>query len=244
VTGQSATLAEGFNNATTEALKSPRSKWFPRIVAVAAVLGLLAGGATVRLLRHRLQAKEPMPEPVAEKSQPIVTEQEPYLLESTRQWADPTSDTRDLKRGLDCQIDLFIYYMKHQRLDDADAFCKELTSHKYKPMPSEVKYPHPYPAFGELGQALVMTFRDQPQAVDQMAKLIRVNPPRPALNLPGGFSIAGLPGQFLEHAELRRLMIEALNRLAMDQKDRFKQYSQLDGLRKLLTMPRPPNGKP
>jgi serine/threonine-protein kinase len=239
VSGQSATLADGMDNAPTLPWQ-PKGKWFPRIVVAAAVLGLLAGGATMRLIRHRAQAKEPTPEIVVEKPQPIISEQERFLLDATKQYADPeTNETQKLKRGLDFQIDLFVYYVTHQRFDDAEAFCKELQNRKYKSMPKEVRYSHPYPAFAELGLVLVSALRDQPQAVDQMAKLVvQVMPPRPINNNQGVYQIAGIPAAFLEHPELRRLMAEALNRMALDQKDRFKQHSQLDDLRKHLSSQR------
>jgi tRNA A-37 threonylcarbamoyl transferase component Bud32 len=237
MSGRSGRMSAGAHTTFDGGLGGGRGKWFPRLIGAAALLGLLAGGITVRLVRHRLNAGEPAPAPagLAENPQPIISSDERFALEAAHQFADPsTADHRDLKKGLDFQIDLFVYYMKHHRLDDADAFARELLGHKYKPMPRDGE--HPFKVFARFAQALVLAFRDQTQALDRLGNMIIYSPPKPAQAIAGNFQIGGVPGNMFDNPDLRRLLIEALNRLAADLKvDHFAKYPHLDELRKTWT---------
>ena len=238
------TMTTGFEHAATEYLPSWRRRpvsrgWLPWMIASMVIGGMLLGGVTARIVHHRLTAKEPVAQPAppaADKLPPALSEDERFALEEAKHFADPnTAEVRDLKKGLDFQIDLAAYYFKQHRLADADRFFRELQDHKYKPMPKDG--PHPYKVFGQLGQALVLAFRDQPRALDQLGKLI--TPPRPAMTN-SVFQIGGLPGAMFEHPDLRRLLAEALNRLAVDLKvEHFDKYPQLDALRKPASPMRP-----
>src|SRR5262249_7711950 len=134
----------------------------------------------------------------------------------------------ELKRAIDFQIDLLAYYFKHQRLDDAEAFCRELLERNYR-NGSE----HPYKILARLGQAMVLAFHDKTEALDQLGKLIQ--PPRGAIP----YRIGGVNIGLFEHPELRRLLADALNRLAVDLKvEHFDtkyadgKYAHLEPLRK------------
>jgi serine/threonine-protein kinase len=227
-------LSAGLSQATIGPL-APRSKWFPRIVAAAAIVGLFAGGATARIVRHRLAAKEatpvaPTPAPMAEK--PPMSEEESYLRQGVKFHADPNpGDEKKLKDGLEAQIELAVYLMQRRRFDEADEFCRELLERKYKTMPTKTE--HPYKIFARLGQALIRAFRDQTSALDQLGTLIQLKYPNsPAV--PINVTIGGLPGTMFDNQDLRRLLIEALNRLALDLKvEKFEKYPALDSIRKL-----------
>jgi tRNA A-37 threonylcarbamoyl transferase component Bud32 len=232
----------GFSHAMTEPLEIlRRRKWFAPVVIAAAVLGLLAGGVTARVIRHKLAAKETTPAPaptVTEKPAPAISEEESYLRQGARRHADPNpSDERKLKDGLEAQIELTLYLFQNHRIGDVDDFARELLERKYKPMPKGGE--HPYRAFARLAQALVMAFRDQTQAVEQLGKLIQLKfpnfAPAPQNQVIGG--VAGVP--FFDNPELQRLITEALVRLAIDLKvDKLDKYPQLEALRKRGVRPK------
>ncbi len=216
-------------------------RWFPWIVGAAAVIGLLAGGVTIRLLRHRLLAKEPAVE-MADNGQkhdqapeqPIISADERFALEASHQFADPsTLDHRELKKGLDFQVDLLVYYLKRHRWKDAEAFCQELLDRKYKQMPKGGE--HPYLIFARLGKALVMAFNDDTKALERLGGMINFSPGRPSAGVPPSFTIGGLPGNMFDSPDLRRFIVEALNRLAVDlHVEQFAKFPQLDDLRKSM----------
>jgi eukaryotic-like serine/threonine-protein kinase len=217
-------------------------KMFPWIVASAAVVGLLAGGVTVRLLRHRLMAKEPAAETAGDDAkqkdaaeQPIVSSEERFALEASHQFADPnTADHRELKKGLDFQVDLLVYYLKRHRLKDADAFCQDLLDRKYKQMPKGGE--HPYLVFARLGKALVLAFNDDSKALDKLGGMINFTPGRPAAGIPANLQIGGIPGNMFDSPDLRHFIVDALNRLAIDMHvEQFAKYPQLDELRKAMS---------
>ena len=231
-------ISSEFDNAITEPIRSPsRSRWFPRIVVGVVLASMFFGGMTVRLVRNRLQAKPAALANVPEKMQPIVSSEERFAIDAARQYADPnTSELRELKRCLDFQIDLAAHYFKRDRLDEADQFFRELRERKYKPMPKDAM--HPFVAFGQLGQALVWAMRDQPQALAQIGNLVQP-PQRPGLGFANSFQVAGVPGVLFEHTDLRRMLVDALNRIAAVQKvEKFEKYPHLDSVRK-PSRPRP-----
>ena len=239
--GQADAATMGLDGATTRTGGLLRQKWFPGIVAAAAVLGLLAGGVTVRLLRHRLMAKEPTAESAgddspqgtsSERQQPVISAEERFALEASRQFADPnTADPREMKKGLDFQVDLVVYYLKRHRLADAEGFCQELLDRKYKQMPRGGE--HPYLVFARLGKALVQAFNDDVKALDKLGGMIIFTPGRPAAGIAAVFQIGGIPWNMFDSPDLRRLIVEALNRLAVDLKvEQFAKHPQLDDFRK------------
>jgi hypothetical protein len=142
-------------------------------------------------------------------------------------------------------VDLLAYYFKKGRLDDAEQFSAELRKGKYKQTRYEI---HPYQALGKLGHALVLAFRDESdEALKQLGTLITVpQPPRPGLGaFPNNqYLIARVPIFLFESSELRRLIADALNRIAINlHVNSFEKYPQLDALRKSPSRPFRPAAK-
>jgi serine/threonine-protein kinase len=235
---QATATTQGIDTATSRPVGLLQHKWFPGIVIAAAMMGLFAGGVTVRLLHHRLTAKEPtsgdnsQATQTDEKPQPVISSEERFMLEASRQFADPnTGDHHELKKGLDFQVDLLVYYLKRHRFQDAESFCQELLDRKYKQMPRGGE--HPYLVFARLGKALVQAFGDDLKALDRLGGMIIFTPARPAAGVTANLQIGGVPGNMFDSPELRRLIVEALNRLAIDlHVDHFAKYPQLDDFRK------------
>jgi hypothetical protein len=231
----------GLEGVTTRTTDATRRKLFPWIVTAAVIVGLLAGGVTVRLLRHKLLAKEPAAEAANDAAKhenpeaPIVSADERFALEASHQYADPdTADHRVLKKGLDFQVDLLVYYLKRHRLKDAETFCQELLDRKYKQMPKGGE--HPYLVFARLGQSLVSAFNDDPKSLDRLGGMINFKPGQPSAGVPANLSIGGIPGNMFDSPDLRHLIVEALNRLAIDlHVEQFAKYPQLDDLRRSMT---------
>jgi serine/threonine-protein kinase len=222
----------GINEEPTGPLRWLQSKWFKPVVA-ALLVGLFLGGATARVVRHRLDAKEATPNtpaPLTEK--PTISEEEAYLRQSVKFHADPSpSDDRKMKDGLEAQIELGVYLLQRRRFDEADEFFKDLTERRYKPM-SAKGTEHPYRVFARLGQALIKAFRDQNVALDELGKLIQLKFPNAAA-VPINVTVGGVPGTMFDNPDLRKLLVEALNRLALDLKvEKFDKYPALDALRK------------
>src|SRR5262249_62190083 len=147
-----------------------------------------------------------------------------YLAKSVKFHADPTpSDDGKLKDGLEAQIELAVSLLQRCRLDEADEFFKDLLERRYKPMPVKGAE-HPYRVFARLGQALVHAFRDQTAALDDLGKLIQLRLPN-APAVPINVTIGGVPGTMFDNPDLRKLIQEALNRLALDLKvEKFDKY--------------------
>ncbi len=215
-------------------------KWLARIVVALAAVGILVAGATMRLVIQRLKAKEPASKSqAANEPTPYVSKEERFKLEGAQNYADPNPTLDELKRGVDFQVDLLAYYYKKGRLDDAERFSRELQDRKYKTTKFQN---HPYQALGKLGHALALAFRDDANdALKQMGELIRLATPRQGM---GGFqglqfTIAGVPSAMFEHSELKRLIVDALNRIATDlHVTNFSaDHKQLDLIRKAANRP-------
>ena len=223
-----------FDTMAAPPLRDHSNKWLGRIVIAALVIGLVLGGVGVRLLKNRLTGKGTAADAEqADKLQPVVSTVERLALEEAKQWADPdTSNTRLLKKGMDFQIDLAVIYFKKGRLDDADKFFRDLAERKYKPSSYKV---HPYEALGKLGHAIVLAFRDKSdEALSQMGSLIQVQNRLGGIGpQPAPFTVAGIPGNLFENPDLRRLVVDALDRIAKNLKvEKFEKHPQLDTFRK------------
>ncbi len=235
-TGSSPSMA--VTESAIEALPAPTrrnsNKWLGRIAIALVLVGMLFAGLTARGVRNWLAAKASTSNS-NEKPVPVISTEEREALEWANKYADPNPTTGELKRGIECQADLLTFYFKKWRLDDAEQFIRELQERKYKPTTYKI---HPYQALAKLGQALLLAFRDKSdEALTQFGTLIYFPPPQPR---PGGsgflatqFTIAGVPGNLFDHPELRRLIVDALDRIAKNLKvENFKNYPQLDAIRK------------
>ncbi|MCX7699796.1 MAG: serine/threonine protein kinase [Gemmataceae bacterium] len=206
------------------------------------LLGALLLGVLVRLVQYRMTAPEMPPPPVVDTITPVISEEESYLLQGSKLFADPnTADVNKLKGGLEAQIELGLYYFRQRRYDDLENLARELVNRSYKPMPRGGE--HPYRAWGRLIQALVGVFRDRPAAAAELSRLLVLrNPNLPAT--PNNLTVGGVPGTYFDQPELRQLIVEALDRLAMQEPSgRLEKHPHLETLRKpgppRLLRPRP-----
>jgi eukaryotic-like serine/threonine-protein kinase len=246
----SAALGTATESAVDVVVPAPRArgsnKSRSRMAIALIAVGILTGGATVRLIVHRLRATEPAANSAAsEKAAPYVTNEERFKLDAVKNFADPGPSNEDLRRGLGFQVDLLAYYFKKGRLDDAEHFSAELQKGQYKKTRYET---HPYQALGKLGHALVLAFRDQSEeSLKQLGTLISVSQPaRPGLGaFPNNqYLIAHVPSFLFESSELRRLIADALNRIAINlHVNSFEKYPQLDAMRKSPSRPFRPAAK-
>ena len=210
------------------------------LVAALAVMCLatLAAGITLRFAVNKLMARtaEKAPATTPEPSvTPTISGDEQFALAAAKQFADPR-DREDVRKGLNFQIDLAVYYFKHHRLDDAEKFLRGLQDHSYKPVPGFDE--HPYKTFAKLGFGLVFAFRDKPK--ESMDTLIKVLPGIQPTG--GGLRLTGFaPGLVIDHFELRRVVAEALNRNAKNL--RVEKFA--DGAAALEPLRKPPElGRP
>jgi eukaryotic-like serine/threonine-protein kinase len=222
------------------------NKWLTPLVIGLVLVGMLIGGVTVRLVKNRLSARgSDSSSAKNDKFIPVVSSEEREALEWASKYSDPNSTTTELRRGLECQEDLLTFYLKKGRLDEAEQFVRELQDRKYKPTSFKV---HPYQALGKLGQALILAFRDKSEeALKQLGTIIHFPSlqTRPAGGFLGTqFTIAEVPGNLFDHADLRRLLVDALDRIAKNLKvEKFEKYPQLDAIRKPPRQPSRPGIK-
>src|SRR5207302_8943163 len=93
--------------------------------------------------------------PAATANGPLLTEQrrkEQFLREAVEQYAYPGTDTARRDLGVRHNLELGLFYLKENRLDEADEFFVKLTS-----AGSVV----PYRTLGRLGHAIVLARQDR-----------------------------------------------------------------------------------
>jgi serine/threonine-protein kinase len=185
----------------------PSHRWGPRVILGIVLIVCIAAGIAVRVMKERLNAKEKEPaRPTSSSSvvenQPVASGEERFLLDATRQFADPNPDNvQELKRGLGFQVDLAVYYLKKSRWDDAEKFFQSLAEQHLKPLPGHAE--HPYHYLARLGQALLLSNRDKAEeSLQQLAALV---PGRSGASNP---ALAVIKDNF----EFMRLLAEAINR--------------------------------
>jgi serine/threonine-protein kinase len=127
-----------------------RRRWgLLAIAAISVLLALLAGGLAA-WLRHRSEAATRMPALSDDQ------EHEKFLREAAREYANPGGDRARVELGLRTCVELAVYYLDHDRLNDAERFFNELRD-------SATAVPA-YWTLGRLGQAIVLARQDQPGA--------------------------------------------------------------------------------
>lgn len=225
--------------------KRPRRSGGGMLMASLIIVGLatLAAGVTVRFAVNKLTARVADRPPANVPDPPVtptISGDERFAIDAAKQFADPR-DRDDVRKGLNFQIDLAVYYFKQHRLDDAERFLRGLRDRPYKPVPGFEKQ-HPYVGFADLGLGLVLSFRDRPR--ESMDALVKVLPGMQPAG--GGLQLTGL-GLVIDHFELRRLVAEALNRNAKNLRvEKFTDAAAvLEPLRKPPDLGRPvrPFGK-
>src|SRR5438132_3969669 len=138
-------------------LRPARSRaWWAGWVAVTIGLALF-GGATAAWLHSR--ATTPSSTPVALRAapdEPIVTEQrkkEQFLREAVEQYANPGGDRGSRDLGVRHNLELSLFYLKENRLQEADEFFGKLIDN-----PGKVGS---YRTLGRLGHAIVLARQDR-----------------------------------------------------------------------------------
>jgi serine/threonine-protein kinase len=145
--------------AATPTLPAPvfRSRWLSGVAVAAIALALLAGGA---LAWMRNQQRASGQEALGQKSvslPPVLTEmqrQENFMREAVEQYSDPGKDPMRVDLGLKHALELGLFYLKQQRLDDADRFFLDLRDNRNKV--------EAYRTLGLLGHAIVLGLENQP----------------------------------------------------------------------------------
>ncbi|MCI0460789.1 MAG: protein kinase [Gemmataceae bacterium] len=134
---------------TTQTLPPLRRRRGLAWAAVLSIVLALGGGFLYGWWRNtagqpstRQQAEPPGPEEPPEKR----------LLDRVKDHAEPKT-AMERSSGLADRINLGLFYLRKQRLDEAEQFFAELEK-------ADVKS---YSALGMLGRAMVLAFRDQPQ---------------------------------------------------------------------------------
>jgi serine/threonine-protein kinase len=156
---------------------APRPKrWLKWAAAGSVLLALLAGGL-VGWLSHPGEVSPPQPgndrstpaDAAADAGDvfvpfpPTQQERERALRAEWKKYGKAGEDRPQMTAGLNCAIDLGLFYLDAWRLDDADRFFGELRG---------AAKPEPYQTLGRLGHAMVLAFRDRPRESNELIKEI------------------------------------------------------------------------
>lgn len=202
--------------------------WWAGIAVTTLALAVLGGG-TAAWLRHsattsRLASLAP-PLPAIVDAPPL-TEQgrnEQFLRDAVEQYANPGNDRARRDLGIRHNLELAIFYLKENRLEDADAFFGKLIDN-----PGNVR---PYHTLGRLGQAIVLARRDRTaESIQLFVELLSDKP-------------KGGPQQivfFLNQPQLRHEIARALEH----NRANLRNQPLPAELERLREPPRPPSGSP
>lgn len=135
---------------------------WPFLIVVSVLLALAGGGLSAWYYHHRgLPVVDPDPHQNGDLNKdgnlvklPNLKEREQELKRRVEERMHPETSIQ-VATGVNACTDLGFFYIKHNRLDDADAFFKDLS----KP---ERKVPA-YALLGRIGHAMVLAFRDRPE---------------------------------------------------------------------------------
>jgi serine/threonine-protein kinase len=226
---------------------APRAKrWLPWLAA-ASILLALAAGALAGLLNRPSAA--PAPEPPKERPPQAAAaaladflafpqspqERERALLAEWQKCGKPGENRAQTTAGLNCAIDVGLFYLDAWRLDDADRFFHGL---------EDPGMPVPYQTLGPIGRAIVLAFRDRPGESNRLF-VMTFRQMAPRFFLRNG----PLPKQeeertwyfpmFRSHRLLRRMISKALEHNL--ENDRLNFPRELQGLRRPPgSWPKPP----
>ncbi len=163
----------------------PRSRarfWLPWVAAATVALALLMGAA-VGMVRndplgwfHPLAAAEtPAPQSPAAvgEASPEIRKLEQALVEAAKKYPNPDPPrpgTRPMQliMGLDARIELGLFYLDQQRLDDAERFFQGLLANSAD-VPA-------YQTLGEIGRGIVLARRDRPKESYAAFRKARTHP--------------------------------------------------------------------
>jgi serine/threonine-protein kinase len=154
---------------TTATTETPRAlrwrRWLVGLMAATVLLALL-GGATAAWLRRNAPSTVPMPSPsslgaVAAETPPAEPSRiERLLREAVEEYANPGTDRLRRQLALGHNLELGLYYLKEDRLEEADQFFTGLINSPAK-MPA-------YRTLGRLGHAIVLARQNHPGESDRL----------------------------------------------------------------------------
>jgi tRNA A-37 threonylcarbamoyl transferase component Bud32 len=166
--------SEGLRSSATHLIPpmSTTPFWQRRGVMAATLLAALAGGLAFGWVRaQRPEAGEAAAtsglsaeDAAAVKELFSVREHERKLQRLVQEHLKP-ANRLDLNAGLKHSLDLGLLYLRERRLDDAEQFFKEID-------PPGKKIPPPYHLLGQIGQAVVLAFRDEPAKSNKLFEAI------------------------------------------------------------------------
>lgn len=140
---------------TTALAPAGRREWLVGLAAATVVLALLGGG-TLAWLRGRAALPPPASSvPVAPEG-PLLTEQrrnEQFLREAVAKYANPGTDSARRDLGLRHSLELGLFYLKDDRLEEADQFFASLINNPAKVLS--------YRTLGRFGHAIVLARQDR-----------------------------------------------------------------------------------
>jgi eukaryotic-like serine/threonine-protein kinase len=164
-------ISASFLGNSSESLRASPSRTLPgtqppstllRVLAVLTVLMGLAGGLYFGWYQHHRIEVQDSPTPPPAPSEDIGLVKLPDLKARERELRGRVDEhlrpefRSDVTFGLKFCVDLGMFYLKHHRLEDADAFFQEISK-------SEQKVPA-YRMVGRIGHASVLAFQDKPDA--------------------------------------------------------------------------------
>jgi predicted Ser/Thr protein kinase len=120
------------------------------------ILLALLGGGTLAWLHERAGSRQPAVV-APQDADAVLTElqkQEKFLREAVEQYANPAGERGRLELGLRHCLELGQFYLKHNRLTDADQFFTSLMKNSAKI--------EAYRTLGRLGHAIVLAKQDRP----------------------------------------------------------------------------------
>ncbi|HYT94702.1 MAG TPA: serine/threonine-protein kinase [Gemmataceae bacterium] len=200
----------------------PRRRPWLAWAAVLSVVLALGGGLALGWRRNLDNAPPPSPPPQEDMDDPLSAgAREKLLLDRVKHYTDPTSALEE-KSGLDDRVNLGLHYLKERRLDEAERFFKQLQQ------ADKVKS---YRLLGQLGEAMVLAFRDQPEKSLELFRKVR----------PAGKVIKGrgiVHPFFRDYGPLHQMVARAMQH----NRDNLPPGASLSGLDDLLRPP-PPNIK-
>lgn len=129
--------------------------WVIGLAAATILASFLLGGLWSWLNNRPVRAAEPPPELVTTPEE----RQEQVLRAALEQDAEPTGDI-SLMRGITNRLDLGLFYLRQQRLDDADkVFTDLVNSRRWE-----------YTVLGKLGRAMLLAYRNNPKESNRLFK--------------------------------------------------------------------------